>query len=82
MRLGKRYILDSDPIRRRGKRPRREILDKDQPGRHVVVEVDNDDATAVLEALWRVYDDGREDLGNELAADRTARQQNTEQEWL
>ena len=35
-----------------------------------MVEVDNDDAMAVLEALWRVYEHGREDLSNELTADR------------
>ena len=62
------WILASDAIRRRGARPRREVLMRYDGRQAVFLVVDNADTLDVLEALRRACEYGHQDMIAELAA--------------
>jgi hypothetical protein len=67
------WKLAADPIRRRGSESRREIVEFDGDRRSVVAVVSDSDAMDVLDLIKRVYQDGREDLAEDLENERRMR---------
>ena len=76
------YILEGDPHRVKGRLMRHVLVTGSDGHQSVAVEVPNDAAMDVLEALRRAYEQGREDNAQAYAEPEAAGQEKPERDQL